>query len=67
MLKLLGIVAGAYCLGTGVMGILRGRVQDGGRGNDKVIDCEDSPGNFWATCLFYVGFGGLILWNLLTG
>lgn len=67
MLEFLGFLAGSFALGCGVVGLVQGRVIDGGRGNDRMIERDESPANFWFTCLFYIGFGGFILWNVLGG
>lgn len=67
MLEFIGFVAGCFSFGSGIVGMVQGRVHDGGMGNTRVIERDESPANFWLTCLFYIGFGGFILWNVLSG
>lgn len=63
MTNLLLFVVGLWLAGCGVVGLLRGNVLDGGMGNDKHIQRQSEPINYWITTGVYCAVGGVFLWN----
>lgn len=68
MLKLFATIAGFVLIGLGIKGVLSGSVMEGGKGNVKqTVERDQEPANFWGTCIFYIGFGGFILYKAFVG
>lgn len=68
LLTLFCLTMGPFVLYQGIKGLKTGSVMEGGQGNgDKTVEHNQSPINFWFTCIFYIGLGGALLYMGFSG